>query len=130
MLGMKAYDPGYVESCRAHIAADIAALRALKQSAESIETAYCNNLAVVLEAMFVHRLRTVEGKDGNPLNELRIIVDSLLANGGVLTVEKAIKYAPAKSVLGLEPGATIALTANTIERLAEAVFAEIQKKFV
>jgi hypothetical protein len=37
---------------------------------------------VVLDGFFVHRGRTIEGKDGSALDELRIICTSLLMDTG------------------------------------------------
>jgi hypothetical protein len=52
----------------------------------------------------VHRARGLEGKDGNPLNEVRMLCDSILQKDGVMTADKTIKFDPAKSVLRLQPG--------------------------
>jgi hypothetical protein len=85
---------------------------------------------IVLEGCFVHRLRGVEGKDGNPLNEVRVLATSILEHDGVLTVEKSIKWKPEASVLGLAPGDKVALTEADFTKLAKAYFAEIDAKFV
>jgi hypothetical protein len=77
----------------------------------------------------VHRTRAVEGKDGNALNELRMLATSLLEHGGTFTVDKTVKYDPARSVLGLGAGEPVTLTPASVRRLAEAVFAEIEAKF-
>ena len=47
-----------------------------------------------LDRAFVHRVRKNEGKDGNALNEVRMITDSILENGGVLAANSTIKYRP------------------------------------
>ena len=39
-------------------------------------------MVLQLEYMFVHRLSGLEGKDGNPLTEVRVLCNSLLFNGG------------------------------------------------
>jgi len=65
---------------------------------------------VVLDRFFVHRARGTEGKDGNPLNEVRMLCDSILENRGVLSANKTIKHNPAKSILKLQVGEKIKLT--------------------
>ena len=37
---------------------------------------------VSLDRRYVHRIRSVTGKDGNPLNELELVTESLMNNGG------------------------------------------------
>ena len=86
-------------------------------------------MVLVLDALFVHRLRTKEGKDGNPLNEVRALSESLTENDGVLAVAKSIKHKRESSVLHLEVGDQIALGASDFQRLAEAYFAEIEAKY-
>ncbi len=129
MLGVKTYPREYIESCRAKVASDVAAFEALKDPDVGFEATYFNNMVIVLEAMFVHRLRTVEGKDGNPLNEVRVLVNSLLEHGGDLTPDKSIKLLPSNSVLGLEYGQKVQLTRAGFGRLSDAFFAEIDLKF-
>ena len=85
---------------------------------------------LVLDNLFVHRLRTLEGKDGNPLNEVRVICSSLLENGGVLAADKQIKLKPEK----LRARATRRATGSrstrpAIRRLSDAFFGEIQARF-
>ena len=62
-------------------------------------------MLLVLDGYFVHRLRGVEGKDGNALNEVRVLARSLMENGGTVTADPQITLDPAHSVLGLEVGA-------------------------
>ena len=71
---------------------------------EAFEPRYFNNLTLVLDAYFMHRTRALEGKDGNPLNEVRMLCSSLLTNDGVLAADKTIKYNPETSVLKLRGG--------------------------
>ena len=71
----------------------------------------------MLDNLFVHRLRTAEGKDGNPLNEVRVICGSPLENGGALAADKQIKLKPEASVLGYEVGDTIALDEEGFRRM-------------
>jgi hypothetical protein len=88
-----------------------------------------DNLILLLDACFVHRTRAREGKDGNPLNEVRMLCNSILRNAGVLGADKTIKYEPETSVLKLRIGDEIALDEGQIWLLSDAFFAEIQHKF-
>jgi hypothetical protein len=140
MLGVRNYSREYVDACRASVDADVAAFRDLvaiarQQSCsspdiEASEAAFFNNMLLVLDYLFVHRLRVVEGKDGNPLNEVRLLCESLLEHGGVMTFDKSIKLAPEKSVLGYRAGDKIRLVEADFARICSAYFAEIEARFV
>ena len=82
-----------------------------------------------MDACFVHRTRAREGKDGNPLNEVRMLCNSILRNAGVLGAGKTVKYEPETSVLKLRIGDEIALDEAQFQLLSDAFFAEIQHKF-
>jgi hypothetical protein len=89
--------------------------------------------------MFVHRLTGIEGKDGNPLNEVRVLCNSLLPNKDIPQIEKlpgwpnsassGIKQPQEKSVLKLQTGDEIKLTEADFVRLSEAFFKEIEKRY-
>ena len=49
---------------------------------------FFNDQVLLLDHMFVHRLTGIEGKDGNPLNEVRVLCNSILLNQGKLQVDK------------------------------------------
>lgn len=72
----------------------------------------------------------VAGKDGNPLNEVELLTESLMNNEGVLRGNNVIKFVPDKSVVKLNIGDRIKLTSAQFERLAKAFFAEIESKFL
>ena len=93
MLGMREYEQDYIDACRSRVETQVAMFREVAQAArdhgdadvsslegalESLEYEYFNNMLLVLEGYFVHRLRGVEGKDGNALNEVRVYARSLL----------------------------------------------------
>lgn len=113
MLCVTTYTKDYVSSCSSKIEAQLAAYRGLVEAARenagdksessapaaTFESLFFNNLVLVLDRFFVHRARGLEGKDGNPLNEVRLLCDSILQKDGVMTADKTIKYDPAKSVL-------------------------------
>jgi hypothetical protein len=87
-------------------------------------------MTLVLDRYFVHRLRQVTGKDGNPLNEVELLAASLLDEGAAFRTNKVIKLTPGETVLGLEDGDRIALGADEFERLAHAFLADLEAKFV
>ena len=137
MLGMKTYEREYVNACRAKIDADV---RVFKRSgAKGLETTFFNNLVLKMEYMFVHRFSGIEGKDGNPLNEVRVLCNSILLNEGNLQVEKlpgwpnsavaGLKLPPDTSVLKLRVGDEVKVSEADFVRLAKAFFAEIEKKY-
>jgi hypothetical protein len=133
MLAENTYPHDYVRACQAQIAAQLAAYKALKldaAAAAKFGPPFFNNLVLALDRMFVHRTRAREGKDGNPLNEVRMLCDGILEHGGVLRENKTIKYDPAKAVLKLPLGSAIAVTAEGFAKLQQAYFAEIAAKFM
>lgn len=141
MLGTKQYTKHYMDECRQRVEDATAAYREMPAKSEGFESLYFNNLVLLLDYFFVHRLRMVAGKDGNPLNEVRILCNSIVANNGVWTTENvaetsafegltAIKLSPEKSILKLRPGDAIKLTADDFVRLSQAFFDEMERKFL
>jgi hypothetical protein len=143
MLGRKEYTPEELEQARNAVTQQLAAykrlVKALNGAAEdpkvaaaldAFEPLLCENMTLVLDRYFVHRLRGVTGKDGNPLNEVELLADSLMNNGGELRGNNVIKYKPEESILKLEVGQSIRLSASDFERLAQAFFADLEAKFV
>ena len=144
MLGMKDYDQDYIDGCRSRVEAQVALFREVADAArdhgdadisrlegalESLEYEYFNNMVIVLEGYFVHRLRGLEGKDGNALNEVRIIARALMENGGTLVADTQISLDPSRSVLGLAPGDPVRLTLQDYMRLSYAFIREIESRF-
>ena len=141
MLGMKTYTQDYIDACRARVGADLRAYRKQvgKAPSKEFEVRFFNDQVLLLDHMFVHRLPGIEGKDGNPLNEVRVLCNSLLLNQGKLQVDKlpgwpnsagaSIKLPPEKSVLKLRVGDHVKLSQADFVRLSKAFFAEINKKY-
>jgi hypothetical protein len=121
MLGVKKYSNGYINSCRKKAKADIDAFEKITSSSEIFEAVYFNNMALVLEHMFVHRMRGQEGKDGNPLNEVRMISHSILTNNNKLLADNTIKYIDSKSVLKISLEQVISLTAKDFIKLSKRI---------
>ena len=64
-----------------------------RSTADAFGDEFFNNLLLALDRYYVHRLAgpNYEGKYGNPLNEVRIISESLMSNGGTMRADKQIK---------------------------------------
>ncbi len=142
MLGRKDYTPEELDHARAAIAAQVAGYRSIVKAARAtkdkkvdvalaaFEPLFFNGLVLELDRYFVHRVRPVTGKDGNPLNEVEMLGDSLMNNDGVLQKSTVLKLIPADSVTKLEFGDAIELGEQQFEQLAAAFFAELERKFV
>ncbi len=134
MLGRKDYTPEELDHAQAAVAQQLASFKKLAKAAApalaAFENVFFNNMVLVLDRYFVHRVRNVTGKDGNPLNEVELLTDSIMNNGGVFQGNNVIKYVPEKSVLQLAVGDRINLTAADFERLAAAFFDDLKRKFL
>jgi hypothetical protein len=144
MLSVSSYKQEYVDACRARVKAQLAAYKHLRQTAsaqagkdvaaldeafESFDAVFFDNMVMTLDEYFVHRARTMELKDGNPLNEVRVLCSSMMLNDGILAVDKTIKLKPGTSILGYQAGDEIKLDESGFTRLAEAFFTEIERKY-
>jgi hypothetical protein len=89
---------------------------------EAFEPRFFNALVLQLDYSFVHRTRNLEGKDGNAMNEVRVLCSSLLNGDGTLVADTTVKLDPATSVLGLAAGDPIALNEDDFVRLCDAFF--------
>ena len=118
MLCVNKYPQDYLDRCRSRVKQQLGVYRDLMAATtgrdktknpkigaavESFEPVFFNNMVLVLDSYFVHRSRTMEGKDGNPLNEVRVLCNSILENKSVLRANKTIKLKPDASVLKLKP---------------------------
>lgn len=128
MLGIRTYTKKYIAACRSKVEHDISTYKT--SNAKGLEPIFFNNMVIVLDHLFVHRLRTVEGKDGNPLNEVRLLSDSIMNNSNKMTLDKTIKYDPAQSVLKYAADKEIKINEADFVLLSKAFFAEIESKFL
>src|SRR5438552_19035406 len=104
MLGIKNYTKEYIEGCRARVDLDLTAYRNLvgnkeatnktQSNSPAFETTFFNNMVLLLDYFFVHRLRMIDGNDGNPLNEVRVICNSILYNHNIMNADKLLKLSP------------------------------------
>ena len=76
------------QAARDHGDADVSALEG---ALESLEYEYFNNMLIVLEGCFIHRLSAAEGQTGRALHEVRVLARSLVeAEGGRLHLVRAV----------------------------------------
>jgi hypothetical protein len=130
------YPTEYVNAVRSMVGSNVTSYAALGLAeGNDFERGYVHQLLLALDSYFTHRGRGQEGKDGNPLNEVRMITDSLQGNDGhgpivpVLVPNSTIKYKAEKSVLGLAIGDPLDLNVAQYEELAVAFLDELEKKF-
>jgi len=119
-----------IEACRDNCDALLAAWAANDVEDSTLETMVFAQAVIVLDAWFGHRERDLEGDDGNPMNEVRVVADSVVGNAGVLRVEGPIRWVPARTVLRLAVGNEIEITAAGYERLAAAYLAAIENTYL
>jgi hypothetical protein len=144
MLSVTSYPQAYVDATRAKIDAQLDAYDALAAAAREaagakdkkvgpalagFEPLFFNHMLLALDNYFLHRGRNLEGKDGNPLNEVRVLVSSIANNNATMVADKTIKMKPGTTVLSYEVGDAIALNEDDFRRLAKAFLTEIEIKF-
>ena len=142
MFGRESYTRQEFDQAKAAIDQAVATYKRIAKAARAapattgdtalrtFEATYFNDLTIVLDRHFVHRLRTVTGTDGTPINEVEMLRDSLMNNGGVLRASSVITFIPERSVLKLRVGDPIRNTEEQFERLSSAFFAELKQKFL
>ncbi|MBS1890254.1 MAG: hypothetical protein JST59_03105 [Actinobacteria bacterium] len=123
MLLRTGYDRHYVASCRESVGAAVAELRRVDAG-----SAAWNQLVPALDRWFAIRSPKVEGRDGNPMNEVRAIAESVTEHGSVMAIPRGIKLSAEASVLGFEEGEEISLDGDSFERLLDAFLAEVEER--
>jgi hypothetical protein len=141
MLGRKTYTQAEFDDGKATIEAAVGAYARLAEATADgpngpraalagFEPHFFNGLVLVLDRLYVHRVRLVTGKDLNALNEVELLSESLLNHGGAFHAGTVVRYAPERAVLHLAEGDRIALTRAAFEQLAAAFFAELKARFL
>ena len=131
MLSVNSYPTTYVDACRARVDAQIAAYQGVLGASgggkkfdaaiAAFEPLFSNNMVMVLDNYFLHRSRALELKDGNPLNEVRVLCNSMRDNDGVMAADTQIKLDPTSSILGYHVGSQIALSLADVQRALRGV---------
>lgn len=145
MLSIASYTQEYIDTCRSRVDMTVAAFENLGSAVKtsegtdaaplefalaSFEPAFYNHMILALDGYFGDRARNKEGKDGNPVNEVRMLCSSLLHDNGKLAADKTIKWRPEQSVLGYSVGDEIRLTTADFSRLSKAFFTELESKYL
>ncbi len=132
MLARNSYSQAYVASTRTTIRATVTEYRKLAKSGApegDFERRFFDHLVLALEMYFAHRQRSIEGNDGNPLNEVRLLAESIMTNDGRLLADGRVSGAPEASVLGYHEGDVISLDPDSFTRLSEAFLDEIETRY-
>jgi hypothetical protein len=134
MLAQKTYPTDHIDRCRTAMSERIAAYQAALENTKvpqraAFEKLYCRDVVVLLDAWFMHRTRAVEGKDGNPANEVRMLAASIIHHDNVLVADPTIRYRASDSVTGLAIGDEINITMEQVGQLATAYLETIGERF-
>ena len=85
----------------------------------------------MLHAWFAHRDRDLEGDDGNPMNEVRVIADSVVGNAGTPAGRRSRSAGSPSAPCSGSPSATRSRSPpNGFERLAAAYLAAIENTYL
>jgi hypothetical protein len=138
MQAATTYSRQYIDATRARVAEQLATFRRFASVATTPDAAatitawspvYFGSLVVGLDHAFVHRRRDPAQRDGNVLDEVRVLAASIAEHGGVLTLDEHVPYDPDRSVTGARPGALIDIDDVTFERLADAYLGSIEASY-
>lgn len=95
----------------------------------TFEQQFFRHMILALDRYLVHRTRALEKKDGNPLNEVRMLCSSITDGHATLQADSTIKYDAAKSVLKLAIGDEIRLSVESFRKVSRAFFDDLREKF-
>lgn len=145
MLASSKYTKEYIDECRSKVELQMSTYynltakarhldktndRSLHHTIEAFEHSFLNNMVLLLDAMFVHRTRAIEGKDANALHEVRILCNSILRNNHKMLHDNNIRLDNLSSILKYNSGNDIRMSVAEFEKLAKSFFDEIEKRYL
>lgn len=137
MLATTSYPAEYLQACETRMVEQLASYEALVAAtgprgdgaARVFGPLFLQHMVLAMDACFIHRCRTLEGRDGNPLNEVRMLCHAMLWRQGLLQAEEGLDYRAEDSVLGLKLGETLWVDLAGMKRLVRAFFAELRQRY-
>lgn len=128
MLSEKSYDKNYVSACRAKFKDTLDAYGKI-EAPDAFSQGFLAHMVLALDHYFLHRMRGAEGKDGNPLNEVRLLCAAIKHSDGVMAADSTIRYDADRAVLGAKIGEPVTFRADDVARLADAFFNAIEARY-
>ncbi len=128
MLGRKTYPREYIARCQRDIEAQIAEFNDLPPVTSTFASRLAGHLVIVMDACFVNRLRATEGKDGNALNEVRLLAQSLMYGEAVVD-DSTVTWNTEDMVLGLTKGDDLELSISDVDKLQRAFFVAMLDRY-
>lgn len=127
MPGRQNYPQEYVDYCQQQIESQLAEMREMPPVPTAFAQRLAGHLVIVMDACFSQRVRGVDGTNGNPLDEVRVLSQSLM-QGTTVMEDSTIPWKPDQLVLGLAVDDDIELSVKDVDRLQQAFFAEMNDK--
>jgi hypothetical protein len=134
------YASKYIDKCQQQISAQLSAYSNLISKLNgqtalasieiyNFENLFFNNLVLALDSLFSNRSRSLEKKDGNALNEVRVLCNSIINHNAEFTPDTTIKLNSETSILKYSAGQKIKLNQKDFASLSEGFFQEIKLKY-
>ena len=134
MLARTSYDPSQIATCRTVFAEMLESWRRLAArtgaaARAEAEVRVFNQMVVALDGWFVHRQRSLEGREGDALHEVRLLALGITTHRGIFPQEGATHWQAETSISGLAPGDAIRIGEALFTRLCDAFLEAMTARF-